>query len=119
MKSFPLNIEVRHTQTFDAAEPPSDRTSGAISLEMRQSIVLLPKQPMRPRYADRRVGFMSIERVNYGLDEQKAATQAFIRRWRLEPADPSGRCRRARTFRPCPTTCHPSSTPRPPPGCAV
>jgi hypothetical protein len=27
-------------------------------------------------------------RVNYGLDEQKAATQSFIRRWRLEPSDP-------------------------------
>ena len=42
---------------------------------MRQSIVLLPKQPMRPRYADERVGFFHVERVNYGLDEQKAATQ--------------------------------------------
>ena len=88
VKSFPLNIELRHTQTFDAAEPPADRTSGTISLEMRQSIVLLPKEPMRPRYADERIGFMSVERVNYGLDEQKAATQRFVRRWRLEPKDP-------------------------------
>jgi len=93
VKSFPLNVEVRHTQTFDAAESPSDPTSGAISLEMRQSIVLLPKQPMRPRYADQRIGFGRIERVNYGLDEQKAATQAFIRRWRLEPKDPAAYAR--------------------------
>ena len=93
VKSFPLNIEVRHVQTFDAAEPPSDRTGGTISLEMRQSIVLLPKQPMRPRYADERIGFMSVERVNYGLDEQKAATQRFIRRWRLEPKDPAAYAR--------------------------
>ncbi len=93
VKSFPLNIEVRHTQTFDAAEPPSDPSGGTISLEMRQSIVLLPKQPMRPRYADRRVGFFSVERVNYGLDEQKAATQTFIRRWRLEPKDPAAYAR--------------------------
>ena len=93
VKSFPLNIEVRHTQTFDAAEPPSDRSGGTISLEMRQSIVLLPKDPMRPRYADDRVGFFSVERVNYGLDEQKAATQTFIRRWRLEPKDPAAYAR--------------------------
>jgi len=93
VKSFPLNVEVRHTQTFDAAEPPSDRSSGTISLEMRQSIVLLPKEPMRPRYADQRIGFMSVERVNYGLDEQKAATQTFIRRWRLEPKDPAAYAR--------------------------
>ena len=93
VKSFPLNIEVRHTQTFDAAEPPSDRSGATISLEMRQSIVLLPKQPMRPRYADDRIGFFTVERVNYGLDEQKAATQTFIRRWRLEPKDPAAYAR--------------------------
>jgi hypothetical protein len=54
---------------------------------MRQSLVLLPKTPMRPRYADARVGFFTVERVNYGLDAQKAASQRFIRRWRLEPKD--------------------------------
>jgi hypothetical protein len=93
VKSFPLNIEVRHTQTYEAAEPPGDSRSGAVSLEMRQSLVLLPVQPMRPRHADARVGFFSVNRVNYGLDEQKAATQTFIRRWRLEPKDPAAYAR--------------------------
>src|SRR4029079_5959216 len=87
VKSFPLNIEVRHTQTFDAAEPPLDRGGGTIALEMRQSIVLLPKEPMRPRYADERIGFFTVDRVNYGLDEQKAATPTLTRRWRPEPTD--------------------------------
>lgn len=93
VRSFPQNVEVRHTQTYDAAEPPSERDAGSISLEMRQSLVLLPKVPMRPRYADARVGFFSVNRVNYGLDEQKAATQTFIRRWRLEPKDPAAYAR--------------------------
>ena len=31
--------------------------------------------------------------INYGLDEQKAATQRFIRRWRLEPSDPAAYAR--------------------------
>jgi len=93
VKSFPQNVEVRHTQTFDAAEPPADRTSGTISLEMRQSIVLLPKTPMRPRYADPRAGFFTITQVNYGLDVQKADSQSFIRRWRLEPKDPAAYAR--------------------------
>jgi len=93
VRSFPLNVEVRHTQTFDAAEPPSEREAGSISLSMSQSLVLLPKEPMRPRYADARVGFFSVERVNYGLDEQKAASQEFIRRWRLEPKDPAAYAR--------------------------
>jgi hypothetical protein len=86
-KSFPLNIEVRHTQTFDAAEPPGDQRSGALSLEMRQSLVLLPRVPMRPRLADARAGFFTVDRVNYGLDVLKAQSETFIRRWRLEPKD--------------------------------
>lgn len=93
IRSFPLNVEVRHTQTFDAAEPPGDQRSGALSLEMRQSLVLLPRTPMRPRYADARVGFFTVDRVNYGLDVPKAATETFIRRWRLEPKDPAAYAR--------------------------
>src|SRR6185503_14035793 len=46
IRSFPTNVEVRHVQTFAATEAPGDRTGGSVSLEMRQSIVLLPKEPM-------------------------------------------------------------------------
>ncbi|HJR67338.1 MAG TPA: zinc-dependent metalloprotease [Gemmatimonadaceae bacterium] len=93
VKAFPQNVEVRHTQTFEATEPPADRASGTISLDMRQSIVLLPRVPMRPRYADPRAGFFAVTRVNYGLDVQKADSQSFIRRWRLEPKDPAAYAR--------------------------
>jgi hypothetical protein len=88
-RSYPLNVNVRHTLTYDAGQPPSDAQTSTISMEMNQSMVLLPKEPMRPRYADDRVGFFSMSRVNYGLDEQKAATETFLRRWRLEPSDPA------------------------------
>jgi uncharacterized protein DUF4953/uncharacterized protein DUF5117/uncharacterized protein DUF5118 len=93
MRAFPINVEVRHVQTFDASDPPGDRTGGSVSLEMRQSLVLLPKEPMRPRVFDPRVGYFTVERVNYGLDEQKAATETFIARWRLEPKDPAAYAR--------------------------
>jgi hypothetical protein len=93
VRAFPINIEVRQVQTFDAGESPGDRTSGTISLEMRQSMILLPKVPMRPRVFDERVGFFNVSHVNYGLDEQKAATETFITRWRLEPKDPAAYAR--------------------------
>ncbi|HEY0036698.1 MAG TPA: DUF5117 domain-containing protein, partial [Longimicrobium sp.] len=32
-RSYPLNVEVRHTQTFEAAAPPSDRGGGTLTLE--------------------------------------------------------------------------------------
>ncbi|MBK9240964.1 MAG: zinc-dependent metalloprotease [Acidobacteria bacterium] len=93
IRSFPINVEVRHVQTFDASDPPGDRTGGAVSLEMRQSLVLLPKEPMRPRNFDPRVGYFTVERVNYGLDVQKAETETFLARWRLEPKDPAAYAR--------------------------
>ena len=93
VRSFPINVEVRQVQTFDAGAAPGDRTSGTISLEMRQSMILLPKVPMRARHFDERVGFFTVRRVNYGLDEQKAAEETFITRWRLEPKDPEAYAR--------------------------
>lgn len=93
IRSYPMNVEVHHTQTFDAGAPPGDGDAATITLQMRQSLVLLPKEPMRPRVADARVGFFTVNRVNYALDEQKAATETFIRRWRLEPKDPAAYAR--------------------------
>ncbi len=87
-RSFPLNVNVRHTLTYDAGAPPANAQTGTISMEMHQSMVLLPSDPMMPRYADDRVGYFTVNRINFGLDEQKAADEEFIRRWRLEPSDP-------------------------------
>ena len=86
-RSFPLNVDVRHTMTYEAADAPAQARTGTMSMEMHQSMILLPKEPVRPRYADPRVGWFSVTRTNFGLDEQKAAQQTFIRRWRLEPSD--------------------------------
>ena len=85
--SYPKNIEVRHTLTWDAAEPPSDQESGTLTLQMQQSMILLPREPMRVRYADPRVGWFTIQQVNFGLPDLKAGTQTYLRRWRLEPKD--------------------------------
>ncbi|MDH3732490.1 MAG: zinc-dependent metalloprotease [Gemmatimonadota bacterium] len=89
-RAFPLNVDVRHTLTYEATRPPSDTNTGTISLQMHQSMVLLPEEPMRARYADPRVGYFSIDQINFGLETQKAGTQSFIRRWRLEPTDAEG-----------------------------
>src|SRR5690606_35806177 len=53
-----------------------------------QSMILLPKVPMQPRLADPRVGYFSLDQVDYGLDEPKAARRTYVQRWRLEPKDP-------------------------------
>lgn len=87
MKSFPQNVEVRHILTYRGKEIPDNQLSEALSIEMNQSFVLLPEKPMVPRYYDDRVGYFSISQIDYSLDEQRAARNRFITRWRLEPKD--------------------------------
>lgn len=93
ISTYPLNVEVRHEMTYEATNPPSDGSANSISLRMAQSMVLLPKEPMRPRHFDPRVGWFTVSHINYGSDELKADEESFIRRWRLQPKDPDAYAR--------------------------
>ena len=85
--AYPENIEVRAVLTYDAAEPPSNSSTGTVSVEMAHSMILLPEQPMRPRREDPRVGYFAIGQTDYGLDEQRAVERRYITRWKLVPKD--------------------------------
>ena len=87
VKAFPENVEVRHVLTYRGKELPDNQLTDALSIELNQSMILLPDDPMVPRNHDDRVGFFSIQQTDYSLDEQKAAKNRFITRWRLEPSD--------------------------------
>ena len=87
IKSFPINIEARSVMTYNSSEPPSLRNSQTISLEINNSMLLLPENKMQPRFRDQRVGFFSQSQTDYGLDEQKAKSTTYIRRWKLVPKD--------------------------------
>lgn len=87
IKSYPLNVEARHVKTYLAGDPPSNGSLGSISIEINNSMVLLPKEPMKRRYFDRRVGWFARGQVDYGLDAQQSKTVTFLDRWRLEVKD--------------------------------
>ncbi len=87
VKSFPKNLEVRHILTYQANNPPSSSSNATLSIRMSQSMVLLPKVPMQKRLFDYRVGWFTIQQIDFGSEQQKAVRQAYIRRWRLEPSD--------------------------------
>ncbi|PTM08632.1 MAG: zinc-dependent metalloprotease [Bacteroidetes bacterium] len=93
MKSFPQNIEVIQDMSYNASEPPSAQSTETISLQMNQSMILLPEEPMQPRFADERVGWFTFSQVDYGSEKLKADTKTYIRRWRLEPKDPEAYAR--------------------------
>ena len=84
IKSYPINIEVRHVKTYRSSDPPSNSSVGAVSLEMNNSMILLPKTPMKRRYFDQRVGWFARSQVDYGLDVQESKSLKYLDRWRLE-----------------------------------
>jgi len=87
LKSYPLNIEARHVKTYAAGSPPSNQSLGSISIEINNSMILLPAVPMKRRNFDQRVGWFARGQVDYGLDVQRAKTVRFLDRWRLEVKD--------------------------------
>ncbi|WP_144892329.1 zinc-dependent metalloprotease [Flavobacterium tiangeerense] len=88
MKSFPMNIEVIQDFTYNASKPPVQVDSETISIQMNQSMILLPEKPMQPRLADDRVGWFTMDQIDYGSEALKSDSKRYIRRWRLEPKDP-------------------------------
>jgi len=102
--TYPINTEIRTVKTFlpptnapatppstggrtPAGELPAAEVSGAVTVELNNSFYLLPKNPMRKRLFDPRVGFFASRYTVYGDDEQRVEESEFIHRWRLEPKD--------------------------------
>ena len=87
VSSYPQNIEVRHVKTYAANKAPSNSALGSITLEMSNSMVLLPKIPMKRRYFDERVGWFARGQTDYGLKDQRSKTVKYLDRYRLEVKD--------------------------------
>ncbi|CAN5694796.1 zinc-dependent metalloprotease [soil metagenome] len=88
VRSFPENVEVRVVRTYRSSNPPSSGRGGAVSFEVNHSMILLPEEPMQPRWYDERVGFNSGGVTDYSRDFQGVRPRQMIRRYRLEPSDP-------------------------------
>ncbi|HVF22017.1 MAG TPA: zinc-dependent metalloprotease [Pyrinomonadaceae bacterium] len=105
-KSFPTNIEVEVSQTYTS--PPDMTPAGGggpqpapnpfaqgmragtnATVVMHYSMVKLPDKPMMPRLFDERVGYFSIRKFDYGIDEHRAPQRRYITRWRLEKKEPN------------------------------
>ncbi|MGC6480258.1 MAG: zinc-dependent metalloprotease [Flavobacteriaceae bacterium] len=87
IKAYPQNIEARHVKTYKSSKPPSNSSMGSISVEINNSMILLPAEPMKRRYFDRRVGWFARSQVDYGLEAQKSKSLTYLDRWRLEVKD--------------------------------
>ena len=93
VRSYPLNIEINTVKTYSrisapGARPGTSSPGGNITIEMNSSLVLLPKVPMRARYADPRVGYFTVGYTDFDANPQGVEAVRLIKRWRLEPKDP-------------------------------
>src|SRR5205809_2823417 len=92
LRVFPTNTEAEARLTF--------RTSRSFGMDMvpdyrwipvgvHYSILELPATPMRPRYADDRVGYFVAAMKNFSRDTAESFFVRYVNRWRLEKKDPS------------------------------
>lgn len=100
IRSYPENVEIRSTLTYSVdppkLDPPAKKkpsksksltaglAAGVVTLEMNTSMILLPKVPMRRRFYDRRVGIFASKYTVFAEEGQRAETESFTVRWRLE-----------------------------------
>ncbi|HCD50872.1 MAG TPA: zinc-dependent metalloprotease [Balneolaceae bacterium] len=87
INSYPENIEARNLITYEASNPPSNSSTGTISLEINHSMVMLPEEVMRPRSYDARVSYFSVSKTEYDEKIHKANPIQHITRWKLVPKD--------------------------------
>jgi hypothetical protein len=77
-KSFPENVIMKSLLTTKAE-------GITVSIEVTSNIVLLAAEPMKPRFADRRIGYFTTKHFYYKDDQQAVENREFVNRWRLEP----------------------------------
>ncbi len=86
MKVFPTNIEVVTTRTYGSSPGATAASkTGTMTMGFNTSMVLLPKEPMRKRLWDERVGYFVNTFRQFSDDQTKAQHEAFISRYRLVP----------------------------------
>ncbi len=90
--AFPENVEVEGTQTGTQPPPPGSGQGArptTVTARTHWSIRKLPEDPMMPRLYDKRVGYISVQTIDYSRPEHRAETRRFIRRFRLEKQNPN------------------------------
>lgn len=98
LKAFPRNIEVRTVRTFKRSKSMDSELSRflaqlfassntPLTYELNSSMLLLPKEPMKSRIHDERVGYFAVGYKDFDRNPQEVEYSSRITRWRLEPKE--------------------------------
>ncbi len=99
INTYPINTEIRTVKTFSVTPPrismtptpqigvnfPAGYGAGVVTMEFNTSLLLLPKEPMRKRTFDARVGYFANQYSVFGEESHKSDRDVFAVRWKLEP----------------------------------
>ena len=83
VKTFPENIVVKSLLSTSVSEGGGPALP--LSIGVTTNIVLLPTDVMKPRFADKRIGYFGTPMDYFSDIQQEVETRELITRWRLEP----------------------------------
>ncbi|WP_064965554.1 zinc-dependent metalloprotease [Tenacibaculum ovolyticum] len=83
VKTFHKNIVVKSLLTTSVTEGKS--AALPLSIGVTTNIVLLPSKIMKPRFADKRIGYFSKPMDYYSDNQHEVEHRELITRWRLVP----------------------------------
>ena len=90
IKAFSDNVVVRSTLSYIFTLTRGRTTlvkNQPLTAVMTRSLVLLPREPYRPRITDCRMSVFPTGKVLFSEREQRAKVIYYAHRWRLEPSD--------------------------------
>lgn len=91
VKAFKDNVSITsvlsYTYTLSSMSGRVIEQDTPFSAEMTRSIVLLEKEPYRPRLADYRIGIFNTVRYKFGSGAHTTGPVYFTNRWDIQPKD--------------------------------
>lgn len=93
VKTYPNNLNIKTVKTYNRApsSPGGNPFGGGMAssdpatYELNSSMVALPKNPMKARIWDERVGYFATGYVDFDANPQGIKNVTLARRWKLEP----------------------------------
>ncbi len=80
IKTFPKNVQIKSQLGYSSKGEP-------FTVTMTRNLIVLPEIPMRPRYADPRIGYFDEKKEYFTDKEDGVVPVSYIKRWNLQPAD--------------------------------
>ncbi len=88
ISTFENNVIFRSVRSYAQGKAPKNNPKAKLNpttWEVAASWYLLPKEPMRPRYFDNRVGYFAYSSMEYKDNSTQPEKVSVVSRWRLEP----------------------------------